>query len=65
MDRQTQRLEVELEENSRRIVSMFDYAGVVGDAVLVSVQRGTSRCNISSRNDMQEIMVGDECCRNL
>jgi hypothetical protein len=65
MNRQAQWLEVELEENPRSTMCMFNYASVVGDAVLVSVQRGTSRRNISRRDDMQKILVYDECCKKL
>ena len=54
------RIEIKFEENSRSAFVMFYFAGVVGDAVLMRMERGRTRCNVSCWHNMQEILVGDE-----
>jgi len=54
------RIEVEFEENSRSAFVMFHFAGVVGDAVLMRMEWSRTRCNVSCRHNMQEVLVGNE-----
>jgi len=53
-------IKVELEENSGGSLKMFKFTGVVGYAVLVGLERGTSGSNVSGRNYMHEVLVRHE-----
>jgi hypothetical protein len=64
MDRQTQRLQVELEENSWRAFAVLQYTGVVRDAILICVNRLCARSNVCRWHDVYEILVRDKCWRH-
>lgn len=54
------RVEVEFEENSRCAFVMFDFAGVMGYAVLMSMERSRARRNVGRWDNVQEVLEGDE-----
>jgi len=39
---------------------MFDFAGVMGYAILMSMEWRRTRCNVGRWHDVQEVLVGDE-----
>jgi hypothetical protein len=39
---------------------MFDFAGVMGYAVLMSMEWSGTRCNVGRWDNVQEILVGNE-----
>jgi hypothetical protein len=39
---------------------MFDFAGVMGYAVLMSMERSGTWCNVGRWNNVQEVLVGDK-----
>lgn len=64
MDRQAQRFHVELEENAGGTAIMLKHARVVRNTVLVCAERRGARRNVSRRDDMEEVLVGDKSCRS-
>lgn len=60
MDCDIQGVKLKLEEDSWSTPAMIDLASVVGNTVLVCAQWLTPGRDVCSRNDMEEILVGDE-----
>ena len=54
------RIQVEFEEDSRSAFVMFDFAGVMGYAVLMGMEWRGTRCNVGRWDNVQEVLVGDE-----
>ena len=60
MDRQTKRVQVEFEVDSRGGITVSKCSHIVRDAVLVGVKRGRTRCDIGCRYDMKEVLICDK-----
>jgi len=60
MDRDVQRIEFELEEDSWSALAMIRLSSVMGDTVLVRPQRFAPRWDVCGRDDLKKVLVGNE-----
>ncbi len=60
MDGYSERIQIEFEEYSRSSDVMLQHTSIMSDAVLVRVQRGSSRGNVRRWNNVQKVLVCDE-----
>ena len=60
MNRDLQRVEVELEEDAGSAAVVVKHACVVGHAVLICVQRLGAWRNVCRRYDVEEVLIRDE-----
>ena len=60
MDCDIQRIELKFEEDSWSAPAMVDLPSVMGDTVLVRSQWLASRCDVRRRNDVKEVLIGNE-----
>ena len=61
MDCELHRLEVELEEDSRRATMVVQGPSVMSDAVLMCVERLRTGCNVRRWHNMQEVLICNKC----
>lgn len=55
------RVEVELQEDTRGATTMLERLRVMRHAVLVRRNRSLTRRNVGSRNDVEEVLICNEC----
>lgn len=60
MDCDIQGVELKLEEDSWSAPTVIDLASVVGNTVLIRTQWLTPGRDVCRRNDMKEVLVGNE-----